>query len=132
MGPHGTRHGGPAIALVCDAPAIGRRLAQDLECLGGNLRSYPAGPATRDALCADPPDLVIAVVMARDPSALCLCQSVGQTEPFAATRLVVLQDTCREIDHRRARALGADASLPLPCDPAQLREAALRLLAEHA
>jgi CheY-like chemotaxis protein len=119
----------PDAAILCETPALARLCAATLERAG--LSPWHVPPAS-DALCAlkaRPPALLLVLLIGRDPAALALCQAVGQDPAFASTRLVIVQDSARDIDLRRAWALGADAVLPLPLDPAALAQAARPLAA---
>ncbi|QIE42024.1 hypothetical protein G5B39_08710 [Rhodobacteraceae bacterium SC52] len=123
---------GSKIALICDTPAVSRMFEAEIAALGGGARPMRYEPATLEALRADPPDMVVAVVMGRNPAMQCLCQNIGQSDTFARTRLMVVQDSNRAIDQRRAEALGADVQLKLPLDAAAFRKAAMEVLAEYA
>lgn len=119
----------PAITLVCDIPALCTMLETELGRFGAAPERLDMSPTAVDTLRAAPPALLVVVLLARDMAATCLCQTVGQDPGFADTRLLIVQDSGRDIDQRRALALGADAVLPLPLEAASLREAAQRLLA---
>lgn len=120
------------VALLCDAPPLARLCAAALERLGLTPRLLPPAAEARRMLDILPPDLLVVLVTARDPAALALCQAVGQDPAFAGTRLVIVQDSARDIDIRRARALGADAVLPLPLDPAAFDRTILSLVSRTA
>lgn len=117
------------VAVLCDAPPLARLLDCTLGQFGLAARQLPSTAQALAALQAAPPAVLIVLLIGRDPHALSLCQSVGQDPAFAGTHLVIVQDSARQIDLRRARAFGADAVLPLPLDPAALGAAILPLLA---
>lgn len=123
-----TAASGFRVAMLCDAPPLARLLDSTLARFGLSARQLPPAAQALRALQAAPPAVLIVLLMGRDPCALSLCQSVGQDPAFAATQLVIVQDSTREIDLRRARAFGAVAVLPLPLDPAALGAAVLPLL----
>lgn len=132
--PHAMRHdacmagGTRDAAILCDTPALARLCAATLVRLGLVPRQLPATSGSAHALETAPPALLLVLLMGRDSGAQALCQTVGQDPAFAATRLVIVQDSARDIDTRRARALGADAVLPLPLDPGALDRAIRALL----
>lgn len=108
------------VAILCDAAPLARLLDSTLGQLGLSARQLPPSMQALRALQAMPPAVLIVLLMGRDPCALSLCQKVGQDPAFAGTRLVIVQDSMRPIDLRRAHAFGADAVLPLPLDPGAL------------
>lgn len=116
------------VAVLCDAPPLARLLESTLAGIGLVMRQLPPSVQALRALQAAPPAVLIVLLMGRDPGALALCQTVGQDPAFAATRLVIVQDSTRPIDMRRAAAFGADAVLPLPLDRAALDAAVRHLL----
>lgn len=116
------------VAMLCDARPLARLLDSTLGQFGFAVRQLPTSTQALRALQAAPPAVLIVLLMGRDPCALSLCQSVGQDPAFAGTRLVIVQDSMRPIDLRRAHAFGADAVLPLPLDPAALGAAVRALL----
>lgn len=118
------------VAVLCDAPPLARLLECTLDRIGLVMRQLPPSAQALRALQAAPPAVLIVLLMGRDPGALALCQAVGQDPAFAATRLVIVQDSTRPIDMRRAAAFGADAVLPLPLDRAALDAAVRQLLPE--
>lgn len=123
---------GDRVAMLCDAPPLARLLDNTLARFGLAARHLPPAAQALRALRAAPPAVLIVLLMGRDPCALALCQSVGQDPAFATTQLVIVQDSMREIDLRRARAFGAVAVLPLPLDPAALRAVVLPLMSVPA
>ncbi|MGS4943899.1 DNA-binding response regulator [Meridianimarinicoccus sp. RP-17] len=120
------------VAILCGPPPLARLCETTLERMGLAPRRLSDGADAMRTLETAPPDLLLVLLMGRDPAALALCQAVGQEPAFAGTRLVVVQDSARDIDRRRARALGADAVLPLPLDPGMLDRAIRPLLAVPA
>lgn len=126
------RSGRPAAAILCDTPPLARLCGAALGRLGLSSRVLPPSNEALPALRATPPALLLVLLMGRDTDALALCQTVGQDPAFAGTRLVIVQDSARDIDRRRAHALGADAVLPLPLDPGALDRAVRTLLPVRA
>ncbi len=118
---------GLRVAMLCDAPPLARLLNSTLARFGLAARQLPPAAQAFRALQAAPPAVLIVLLMGRDPCAMALCQAVGHDPAFAATRLVIVQDSMRPIDMRKATAFGADAVLSLPLDPAAL-DAAIRPL----
>lgn len=126
------RAGRPTVAILCETPPLARLCDAALTRLGLDPRRLPSVAEALPALRAAPPALLLVLLMGRDPCALALCQTVGQDPAFAGTRLVIVQDSARGIEMRRAHALGADAVLPLPLDPDALAGAVRRLLPDPA
>jgi len=120
------------VALLCDATPLARLCAAALDRLGLTPCVMPDARAARHLLNTAPPDVLVVLLTGRDPAVLSLCQSVGQDPALTGTRLVIVQDSARAIDIRRARALGADAVLPLPLDPAAFDATILALAAQPA
>ena len=131
--PGSLSHGGPAagtpapVAVLCDAPPLARLIECTLDRIGLAMRQLPPATQALRALQAAPPAVLIVLLLGRDPGAMALCQTVGQDPAFADTRLVIVQDSARPIDMRKAVAFGADAVLALPLEPGAL-DAALRPL----
>jgi DNA-binding response OmpR family regulator len=120
--------GAASVAILCDAPPLARLCEAALARLGLAPKRLPGADDALRMLEPAPPRLLIALLVGRDPSLLGLCQTVGLDPAFANTRLVIVQDSARDIDMRRAHALGADAVLALPLDPDALERTVDSLL----
>jgi CheY-like chemotaxis protein len=120
-------------ALICEAPPIFQLLESELKSCGLRVRQIDGSDYDRAlaTLRDDPPDLLEVAVLSRSLRSQCLCQAVGQNGSFGKTRLVVIQDSARAIDRRRALAFGARAYLQLPLPRGALGREIAPLLAGH-
>lgn len=125
-GPVGARPG--KVALACTESGLGLAIERSLARRGRDLSRTPCDAASVVALRADPPDVLVIEARGTDGGALGLCQSVRQDPALRRTRLVVLQETDRPVDRRRAVAMGADACLAMPVSLQDLAREIDRLL----
>ncbi len=85
------------------------------------MRLLPRGPY----------DLIVTDINMGDINGLELVRFIRRSEHHRTTPLLIISTLRAEQDVERGLALGADAYLPKPFTPAQLREACGRLLAGH-
>lgn len=116
------------VALICQEDVLAQAIETALTRDGKELSRAPYRAESLDTLRALAPDVIVLEARHNDPAAFGLCQTIRQTPEFARTRILLMQDTGRPIDRRRAVALGADAFLSMPFGMAALRSEVGRLL----
>lgn len=116
------------VALLCTEDTLGKAITHSLAREGRRLThcSFEAGTvADLQAAC---PDVIVVQATTTNADALGLCQKIRQTPALDNTKLLLLQNSGRAIDKRRARAMGADGFLSLPFPMSSLRDEVGRLL----
>lgn len=117
----GNGAGGKRVALLCADGGMARAIAWALERDGHRVTCGACVPAALDALRAERPDLVLIEARTADGTGLDLCQAIRRDGAMRDVKLLMMQDTGRPVDYRRAAALGADAFLPIPFGMDRLR-----------
>lgn len=109
----------------------GARLASAIEWAlrhdGYAVRQGECGGGSLERLHEDIPDLVLIESRLADGSGLELCQAIRRDDRLRSVKVLMMQDSGRAVDARRAAALGADAFLPMPFALDDLRSEVGRL-----
>lgn len=123
-----TRPVPPRVALCCGETGLHTAIAALLRRDGCEVADCDCADGRLDDLRASSPDVIVIETHARDSAGLELCQSIRSAPDLSHARLLVLQDSGRPIDRRRAEALGAHAVLAMPFAMDSLRAEVVRLL----
>ncbi|MEV8467826.1 hypothetical protein AB0T83_13680 [Fluviibacterium sp. DFM31] len=116
------------VALLGLDDTLGDAIEHSLSRDGCALTRAPCATSVLDGLCAACPDVIVLESRTSDMSAFGLAQEIRQRRDLDHARLLVLQNSGRAIDKRRARAMGADAFLSMPFPMSSLRIEVGRLL----
>ena len=116
------------VTLLCEEDVLGQAIAATLTRDGAELTRAPCAAGAIETLRAAPPDVIVLESRSHDAIALGLCQAIRQSRELDQVKLLLLQDSGRPIDRRRASAMGADGFLAMPFAMAALRNEVGRLL----
>jgi len=126
-----TTASGADVALVCQeggmAGALERALAQE----GRRVARAPCAPEAMETLRRAAPAVIVLEARNGDGAGFDLLRAIRADTALSGARVLVLQDTGRPIDRRRATALGADGFLAMPFRLEALRAALGRLDRPH-
>ena len=111
---------GKSILLVDDDAEIRDLLQTYLSRAGFAVRTVADGAGFRQALCAEPADLVILDVMLPDEDGFSLCRWVREHQRFALVPIIMLTASSDEADRVIGLELGADDYLGKPFSPREL------------
>ncbi|MNQ88248.1 Transcriptional regulatory protein OmpR [compost metagenome] len=111
---------GKSILLVDDDQEIRELLHTYLSRAGFQVRTVGDGGGFRQALCAEPADLVILDVMLPDEDGFSLCRWVREHQRFAQVPIIMLTASSDETDRVIGLELGADDYLGKPFSPREL------------
>ncbi|MGD0085260.1 MAG: response regulator [Acidimicrobiales bacterium] len=119
----------PDILIVADAPTVLAEVRSALEDDETAIRELRSGTAVRDAVEADPPDLVVTDLQVGSMGGVAICHDLrleesGNRQPHVP--VLILLD--RRADVFIARQSGANGWLVKPLDPLRLRKAVRALL----
>jgi two-component system OmpR family response regulator len=112
---------GKSILLVDDDAEIRDLLQTYLSRAGFAVRAACDGAGFRQALCAEPADLVILDVMLPDEDGFSLCRWVREHQRFALVPIIMLTASSDEADRVIGLELGADDYLGKPFSPRELQ-----------
>ncbi|MES2821935.1 MAG: response regulator transcription factor [Pseudomonadota bacterium] len=112
---------GKTILLVDDDQDIRELLQTYLSRAGFAVRTVGDGAGFRQALCAEPADLVILDVMLPDEDGFSLCRWVRQHPRLAQMPIIMLTASSDEADRVIGLELGADDYLGKPFSPRELQ-----------
>ena len=112
---------GKSILLVDDDAEIRDLLQTYLSRAGFAVHAACDGAGFRQALCAEPADLVILDVMLPDEDGFSLCRWVREHQRFALVPIIMLTASSDEADRVIGLELGADDYLGKPFSPRELQ-----------
>ncbi|WP_193141155.1 two-component system response regulator [Meridianimarinicoccus sp. MJW13] len=116
------------VALLGLDDTLGDAIAQSLSRDGCAMTRAPCATSAVPRLCECCPDVIVLETRTSDMSAFGVAQAIRQNRDLDHARLLVLQNSGRAIDKRRARAMGADGFLSMPFPMSSLRIEVGRLL----
>jgi len=115
------------VAVLCSGARLASAIEWALRQDGYAVRCGDCGSEALDGLSHDTPDIVLLEARVSDGRGLDICQAIRHDDRLRGVKLLVLQDSGRAVDVRRADALGADAFLPMPFALDDLRSEVGRL-----
>lgn len=114
---------GPArhrVLIVDDDPLISRLLEMRLASPDREVETVEGLAAAREAIAADPPQLVVLDLFLPDGDGRTLLGELRSTESTARLPVIVISAAAGESAQRECEALGSDGYLAKPFDPDQL------------
>lgn len=116
------------ILIVEDSHAMRAFVRATLEDTGAEVTEASSGFEALRALPRERFDLVVVDINMPDINGLELVSFMRKSDVHKATPLIIISTEASAKDRERGLALGADAYLSKPFEPAQLRELVAKLL----
>ena len=121
-----------SVLVVEDEDSIALALEFLLQREGYELQRVSSGPEALRQIGESVPDLVLLDVMLPGCSGYEVCQSIRRDAACGNVKIVMMTAKGREMERRKALALGADAFVPKPFSTEELTGTVNRLLLKGA